>query len=359
MDSSIPSPDQVPALDNTYGAVLMGSNISLILYGFNIHQAYRYMRQFPNDSRFVKSIVWLTLALESMNSAFCIYISYHHLVTNYFNPIELTFASWALDSMPMATGLSMIVAQCFFVRRVYKLGGYLRIVAFVGVFMLFVEFGFCLAATIEAFIQPSFQAYESVTWLIACVFGSIILTDGMLTGSLILALRRSRTGLKSTDSLIDLIILYAVTTGKAFISVREIGSSSLILHLLQGLLTMIANLLSFFFALILPDNLIYVGINIFAGKLYVTSLLAALNSRTSLAQHAASATIYGSGGAVTRGGKSTATGPEIIWRVAQPTTTTDESVLDYLSGPSSKVPRLEHSVGQVDAYELRPVTSVA
>lgn len=70
---------QIPALDNTYGAILMGSNISLMyvcsmrivflgghllmycyfgrLYGFNLHQAYRYFRQFPNDSRFVKLVV--------------------------------------------------------------------------------------------------------------------------------------------------------------------------------------------------------------------------------------------------------------------------------------------------------------
>ncbi|KAI0788123.1 hypothetical protein C8Q74DRAFT_658190 [Fomes fomentarius] len=330
---------KIPPLDNTYGAILMGSNISLILYGFNIHQAYRYVRQFPNDSRFVKSIVWITLALESMNSAFCMYISYHHLITYYFNPIELQYASFALDSMPLAAGLSIITSQCFFVRRVYKLGGTMRWIACTGVFMLIVEFVFCLVASVEAFVQPSFQAYQSVTWLISAGFASIVFTDGILTSSLIIALRRSRTGYKSTDSLIDLIVLYAITT---------------------GLLTAIVNLVSFFLALILPDNLIYVGVNVVAGKLYVTSLFAALNSRIGLAKHAAATTIYGTG-AVTQSAKSHL-GPEMTWRVAEQMTTTDSSGIDVSTvNLSNKAPELQCSVGMagingsVNDAEMRPV----
>ncbi|KAI0706778.1 hypothetical protein C8T65DRAFT_226506 [Cerioporus squamosus] len=257
----------VPALDNTYGAVLMGSNLSLILYGLNLHQAYQYLRNFPNDSYFVKTIAWLVLGLETMNSAFCMHITYAHLVTNYMNPLQLTFAGWSLDSMPIAAGLSIMASQCFFIRRVYKLGGAQRLVAFFGIIMLVIEFGFCLAATIEAFLQPSFQAYQSVTWLISAAFGVIVLTDAVLTISLIIALRQSRTGFKSTDSLVDILVLYAITT---------------------GLITTIVNLVAFFFALILPENLIYVGINIVAGKLYVTSLFAAWVSISRICSGAAS-----------------------------------------------------------------------
>ncbi|KAI0712584.1 hypothetical protein C8Q76DRAFT_490264 [Earliella scabrosa] len=295
---------QIPALDNTYGAILMGSNISLILYGFNLHQAYRYFRQFPNDSRFVKLVVWLVLGLESMNSAFYMHISYNHLVTNYFNPIELTFASWSLDSMPMAAGLSIMTSQCFFIRRVYKLGGISRVVAYLAMILLVVEFAFCMAATVEAFIQPSFEAYRSVTWLISAAFGVIVLTDGMLTATLIVALRNCRTGFRRTDSLIDILVLYAITTGA---------------------LTTVVNLAAFFFALILPDNLIYVGVNIVAGKLYVLSLFAALNSRIDIANHGATAMVYGSGGTVipTR----SVNVPETTWRFARPTETRS-SVLD-------------------------------
>ncbi|KAI0712582.1 hypothetical protein C8Q76DRAFT_490194 [Earliella scabrosa] len=296
MDSPLAFFPQIPAIDNTYGAVLLGSNFSLILYGFNLHQAYRYIRQFPNDSRFVKTVVWLVLGLETMNSAFCMHITYSHLVTNYFNPIALTFAWWSLDSMPLAAGISIITSQCFFIRRVYKLGGIQRIVSYIAMGLLLVEFAFCMAATVEAFIQPSYEAYQSVTWLISVAFGIIVFTDGMLTTSLIVALRRGRTGYRRTDSLIDLLVLYAITT---------------------GLLTTFINLAAFFFALFMPDNLIYVGVNIFAGKLYVTSLFAALNSRIGLASTGAN--VYGSGGTMSTGRSGTVAAPQqTTWMVARP-----------------------------------------
>ncbi|KAI0712586.1 hypothetical protein C8Q76DRAFT_797422 [Earliella scabrosa] len=305
-------PGDTPSLDNTYGAILLGSNFGLILYGFNLHQAIRYFRQFPNDSRFVKGLVCLVLILETVNMAFAMHISYAHLVTNYFNPIELTYASWALDVMPLAAGLSMMTTQCFFIRRVFLLGGSRRIVAYIAMALVVVEFAFTMGAyyvtegdiaktdmdireagTIEAFIQPSFEAYASVTWLVSVALGVIILTDALLTISLIIALRTSRTGFKRTDSLIDVLVLYAITT---------------------GLLTTLMNCVAFFLSLLLPDNLIYVGVNTVVIKLYVTSLFAALHSRIALAKYGSTTVVYGTGGTVIPTQSTTA--PEHVWRVA-------------------------------------------
>ncbi|EIW55352.1 uncharacterized protein TRAVEDRAFT_51476 [Trametes versicolor FP-101664 SS1] len=37
---------KVPALDNTFGALLLGTFLGLVLYGLTLHQGYRYTR-FP------------------------------------------------------------------------------------------------------------------------------------------------------------------------------------------------------------------------------------------------------------------------------------------------------------------------
>ncbi|KAH9848471.1 hypothetical protein C2E23DRAFT_889121 [Lenzites betulinus] len=66
-----------------------------------------------------------------------------------------------------------------------------------------------------------------------------------------------------TDSVIDLLIIYAVNT---------------------GLLTGIFSVCSFIFVLTSPKNLIYSAFNIIAAKMYANSLLAVLNSRKFL-QH--------------------------------------------------------------------------
>ncbi|OJT05272.1 hypothetical protein TRAPUB_3936 [Trametes pubescens] len=78
---------------------------------------------------------------------------------------------------------------------------------------MLVTFGFGVAATVEAFIRPTFADFEKVAWMTSAGFGVAAIVDTLLTGTLILALQKSRTGFKGTDSLIDVLIMYAVNTG--------------------------------------------------------------------------------------------------------------------------------------------------
>ncbi|KAJ2985400.1 hypothetical protein NUW54_g10164 [Trametes sanguinea] len=90
--------------------------------------------------------------------------------------------------------------------------------------------------------------------------------DTLLTIALIIVLRKSRTGIKRTDSMISRMILYSVNT---------------------GLLTGIFNLLTMVNSYTETTNLIWVGFGITGAKFYGTTLLAALNSRQSLAERGA------------------------------------------------------------------------
>ncbi|KAI0353798.1 hypothetical protein OH77DRAFT_1427101 [Trametes cingulata] len=123
------------------------------------------------------------------------------------------------------------------------------------------ELGFVIASTTEAFLQPSFATWEHFTWLISAGFGCAVGADIVLTTSLICILHRSRTGFKSTDSMIDVLIVYTINT---------------------GLLTGMFSTLSLVFAVVAPNNLIYVGLNMVSTRSYANSVLAVLNSRRSL-----------------------------------------------------------------------------
>ncbi|KAI0363601.1 hypothetical protein BV20DRAFT_116461 [Pilatotrama ljubarskyi] len=245
---------KLPSLNNTYGAVLLGSYFGVMLYGFNMHQAYRYSRLFPGDHMYLKVLVVAVLILETFHTVLCMHMSYYYLASNYFDPIALLAGSWSIDLLPISAGVTIIACQTFFVRRVYLVGRRYKVLVGLVIALLFGELAFCAAATAEAFIQPTFAKYEHVTWLISVGFGMAVVADGILTTALIIALRKSRTGVRRTDSVIDVLVLYAITT---------------------GLLTSIFNTLAFMFALIEPSNLIYVGVNIVASKLYATSLFAA------------------------------------------------------------------------------------
>ncbi|KAI1785107.1 hypothetical protein LXA43DRAFT_1039677 [Ganoderma leucocontextum] len=156
----------------------------------------------------------------------------------------------------------MVSTQSFFVRRVYVLGRGYRIFVALAVFLCFIEMGFFIAATTEAFIIPTFGGFTHVTWLVSTGSTMAVTSDVIITTMLIFALRRSRTGVKRTDSMLDVMIMYSINT---------------------GLLTGVFNLLSLLFAFIRPGNLIYIGFAVPGTKMYANTLMAAVNSRRSLA----------------------------------------------------------------------------
>ncbi|KAI0364401.1 hypothetical protein BV20DRAFT_862640 [Pilatotrama ljubarskyi] len=250
---------KLPALDNTFGAVLLGTFLGLILYGLNLHQSYRYFRLYPADSRILKGLVVAVMFLETVTSIFSMHVCYDYLVTNYFKPEALLHGIWSINLFPVASGIVMLTSQSFFARRVWLVGPHFRPVVIVASVLCIGELGFFIAATSEAFIIPTFQGFRKFTWLVSTGSTMAVTADVLLTIALIVVLQRSRTGLKRTDSMIDVMITYSVNTGGLF------------------------NLLSLLFAFIRPGDLIYIGFGIPGVKLYATTLLAALNSRQSLA----------------------------------------------------------------------------
>ncbi|KAL7278349.1 hypothetical protein ACG7TL_008325 [Trametes sanguinea] len=253
---------EFPALDNTFGALVLGMSFGLMLYGLTVHQSYRYARLYRRDESWVKCLVLAILILESVHITLCIVAVYYHLVTNYFKPATLLVGHWSTRLLTPVTGVIMILCQGFYAFRVCQIGSHFvyRVLVAVAIVCMVCEFGFMLAATIEGF-RLSLSDFQHVSWLVCGIFGSAVLTDICLTGTLVIVLLRSRTGFRRTDSLIEVLIIYSINT---------------------GLLTSIFGLLTFIFAIILPGNLIYIAIAIVGVKLYANSVLAVLNSRRSL-----------------------------------------------------------------------------
>ncbi|KAH9846312.1 hypothetical protein C2E23DRAFT_596907 [Lenzites betulinus] len=253
---------KVPALDNTFGAVLLGTYVALILYGVTLHQAHRYYCTYPDDGRALKSLVAFIVVLDTVTSVLSMHICYYHLVTSYFKPLALHIGDWTLNLFPVISGIVMISSQSFFARRVWLVGGRVsKLLVLFSAVLCIAELGYFIAASTEAEIVITFEGFRSHIWLVSTGTTLATAVDTLLTIMLIILLHRSRTGIKHTDNMIDTLILYSVNT---------------------GLMTGILNLLSLLFAYIRPADLIYIGFAIPGTKMYATTLLAALNSR----QHA-------------------------------------------------------------------------
>ncbi|KAH9886307.1 hypothetical protein C8Q73DRAFT_716341 [Cubamyces lactineus] len=267
-----PAPPKVPALDNTFGAIQLGTFVGLIVYGITLHQYYRYVRSYPGDSRVLKGLVLVIVLLETWTTVLSMHTCYYYLTTNYFHPEALENGVWSLNLLPVSSAVVMLAAQSFFARRVWILGrGFRPLVVVVSVLCV-AEFAFFAAASTEAFTQYSFAKFSHYTWLVSTGFTLAMAADWVLMFVLIYILHSNRTGFQSTDSMIDLMILYTVNT---------------------GVLTGIVDLLSVIFAFYAPQHLIYIALGIVGKKLYATTLLAALNSRNSLKTHGQKKSPYG------------------------------------------------------------------
>ncbi|KAI0332865.1 hypothetical protein GY45DRAFT_1368857 [Cubamyces sp. BRFM 1775] len=259
-------PIKVPALDNTFGALLLGSFFGFILYGLTLHQVYRYFRfpAYEKDPIYVKLTVISVLILETLHTALAMHLCYYYLVQNYFRPQALLKGIWSADMLPLITGLLIMVTQTFFARRVFLLNRRTVVIVALVLLLLLGQLGFATACTVEAIIQPDLFNVENLQWLSICAVALVIAADSLLTSCLTYTLYRSRTGIKSTDSILKLLILYTINNG-----------------LLTGTLSTIA----LFTASLLPLH----GLNICVVKAYANTLLSVLNSRHLLREHQAQA----------------------------------------------------------------------
>jgi len=130
-----------------------------------------------------------------------------------------------------------------------------------------------IVATVEAFRLTSFfvigirgAAYSAQFFPpeIFQVFLSLgVAMDLIIAGSLSFYLHRGRSGLESTNTLINKLMTHTIN---------------------NGILTSVFDIIVLVFVTIQPDNMIFLAIFQVVGNLYTNSMLATLNSRKSLAK---------------------------------------------------------------------------
>ncbi|KAM5537812.1 hypothetical protein V8D89_008580 [Ganoderma adspersum] len=252
-------------LDSTFGALLLGTYFSLILFGGIVHQTLRYYQTYPDDLLWSKTLRFMYLLLLLRASHWIL----EHIVAG-------TPSSYPSAVFKMGIAVSTVFNFLFvehtscshfiLVGRQYR-GWAIFVVTYQ--ISRYTQLGLT-----EAFKgHPTPLRIRMTTppatstgviphpWMITTAVGIAIVADSILTVIITLSLHRSRTGIKCTDSLMDILILYTITT---------------------GLLTSAFMLGLFVLAILRPNDMIYVGLSLIVSKLYANTLLAALNTRQSL-----------------------------------------------------------------------------
>ncbi|PAV20314.1 hypothetical protein PNOK_0294100 [Pyrrhoderma noxium] len=243
------------------GSVLITSWFATALSGIVLLQAYFYYRSKPkNDLKIFTILIVVLLLLDSAHIV-CIMITiYHYLIENFGNNDALGELVPSLALTVGLTGTITFFAQSFFTWRVWKLSRK-NIIAPITFLLQIARLTLGWVTTARAIHYGTFDDWATkVRWLFTTGVSVAVACDILITGGLCYWLHGSRTGLSSMDEAIDKLILYSVE---------------------NGLLTCVFSIASLVCAIIMPGNLVFIGIHFVISKLYISSVLTALNTRNS------------------------------------------------------------------------------
>ncbi|KAJ6495168.1 hypothetical protein C8R45DRAFT_986286 [Mycena sanguinolenta] len=244
----------------SYGPLLLGIFVNLILYGILISQQYQYYQDSrrTKDPLLIRILVWAVFVVETANSAFDMAMIYEPLILHFGaapNKLPTVFLT-----QPLCVVLVGFPVQLFFTWRIYAVTKNKILVGGISLFSL-AAFGGGVWTTVLVPMVATFPRipllYRSAeVWLI-----SSAVTDISIASVLAYTLSRKKTGWGVTDTVLNRLILMTVQTGMltALFSIADVAC----------FLTLRGETVNFFF-------------NIALSKLYANTLMSTLNARKNL-----------------------------------------------------------------------------
>ncbi|TFK46126.1 hypothetical protein OE88DRAFT_1739752 [Heliocybe sulcata] len=249
-------------MDLVTGPTLVGTMFNVFLFGCVVVQCYTYFERYKNDRPFIRVMVCMLLFVETLATGFGVATTYGATITTFGDAAAASMADWRSAVGPVFMAIISSTVQTFFAWRVYTITN--SKVFFGGILFLIIVSAAAAGITgiggTIILAQKSWDAWELeapiVVWLVTAV-----IVDSLITGTLCLYLRGSRTGFSQTDHLITRLIKLTVQTG-----------------MVTTVWTIID--LSLYLAMSQPVHLIF---NLPLPKLYTNSLLSTLNARVGIA----------------------------------------------------------------------------
>ncbi|TFK31579.1 hypothetical protein BDQ12DRAFT_716915 [Crucibulum laeve] len=245
------------SIETTFGALQMGTFVSIV-----------YFRTYQSDGLSLKLTVGSLWVFDTIHTAFCVHLCHHYLVSNFANPLGLLYSVWSLSGTVGVGAAITLIANAYYVRRIYIIGNKNKILTAVTILLSGLQFGVALAASIISSrikFLPDFPKYSTnpcgVQWIMIWGLSVNTATDIVLAGSLMYLLQKGRTGYQKTDSIIDKLMTYTMST---------------------GLITSITATVCLISVVTMPTQFIYMAIHFVLKKLYSNSLLVWVNSRKGL-----------------------------------------------------------------------------
>ncbi|KAJ7755645.1 hypothetical protein DFH07DRAFT_484996 [Mycena maculata] len=246
-------------IDNTMGSALLGVIGAAGLYGVSCVQTWYYFNRYGStDLWYIKVLVGLVFAFDSIHQALISHTVYWYVITNHSHPEALSRLVWSILLEVLFNGLIGLIVQSFLTMRVWRLSNRNIALTAVTASLVLAEFGCSVAFTIQSLQLQTWKELGELKGLSMSVNVLGAVADLVIALILVFYLRRSRTGFKKSDHMITKLIFFSVST---------------------GLLTCVCAIASLVSILLWGQTLIYVAFYFSLGRLYFNSVLATLNAR--------------------------------------------------------------------------------
>jgi len=240
------------------GPIVIGTVFNVLLHGIMIAQMYSYFnqRRLSRGLSWIKYVVGLLFAAETMNTALMLAYMYTTLILRFGSSEVLRTSTWEFNLFPATAGVIASTVQLFYGWRVQVLIKKRWLTSLIYFFALIGGLS-SIVTSVYCNLIPEFAKWSRFAPVVELWVSCAIVADTIITFSLIWFLYSKRTGAASTDHLVNRLITSVLQTGTltCAIAILDIATGSA--NTSSGL--------HFVFNIPLP-------------KLYTNSLLAMLNS---------------------------------------------------------------------------------
>ncbi|KAJ7305589.1 hypothetical protein DFH08DRAFT_518233 [Mycena albidolilacea] len=256
-------------LDSTMGVWLVSLFLGTILYGMGLIQTYLYFHWYTKDHWGVKAVVICLLICETLQITFFFCATYWLLIDHFGDFNALVVITWHESVQLLAGYLSVFIVQMYFAYCIYALLHNMRANPKYKIMPIFItalallQIGAGIAQTAVSTELGSFTLLYQTKGIATLQAASALVCDVSITGCFCYTLNSKKSTIKSTNSLLNMLMINAVNRGM-------LTAFTAALHII--LFLSFPN--SFWFSLALVPS----------GKLYMNSMLATLNTREHIRQ---------------------------------------------------------------------------
>ncbi|KAI3598108.1 hypothetical protein WG66_009108 [Moniliophthora roreri] len=282
------------------GPFLIGVLINCILFGIVLLQTHMYYCRFPEDPKWLKIHIGILLSIDTLNTVILLWWIYKLLGINddglddcyMFVSHDFRLTKWQAHDpfwttcplAPFMVALLSTMTQMFFTWRLYIFSqskvllvflSALSLASLAGGLALFIEQNKHTGLDLATIATLHILRILSKLWIIPGVVADIA-----ISGTLIWYLHNSRTGLRQTDKLINMIIKVVIASGLATAVVASVDC-----EIFKWSFTLRSETVLTFFEVIVFQSLqrssTHLGFTCTLAQLYPISLLSNLHARHS------------------------------------------------------------------------------